>query len=286
MRYCGNCGGSLDPVTLTERTCPWCGAAINSTGDIGSDDAWDGALQPTQAPASASEAEPLSALPTAPVYGFGIHDPQSMTIATPTHRSLQVRPIALLALVALALALVFGSALLLNNAPGRLLPSLPGFAAGGSQTTANPATTPPGAQPSPTPGSLSGGALASPGVISSPGMPTSTASPDGSPTPDGVTTETPTAGQPDLSVSRTEISLAVCLNSSAQFTVSNTGEGVMGWTATGSRSAYKFSPQSGALDGGKQQTVTVSGISASGSVTIDAPGASNTPQTVTISCTL
>jgi hypothetical protein len=60
----------------------------------------------------------------------------------------------------------------------------------------------------------------------------------------------------------------------------------MAWNATASRPAYKLSPQSGSLGSGERQTVTVSGISASGQITIAAPGAANAPQTVTINCKL
>jgi hypothetical protein len=89
-----------------------------------------------------------------------------------------------------------------------------------------------------------------------------------------------------IAAAPTAISILACLGSSAKFTVTNAGDGVMRWSASASRPAYKLSPASGSLDGGQQQIVTVSGISASGTVTIAAPGAANSPQTVKITCTL
>ena len=288
MRYCGNCGRSFDPADLAERTCPYCGAAINRTGDLAFDDIWDGAQSPTQAPQNQPDPAALSfsASPTAPASGFGIHDPQSLTIMT--RKRYPFRPFALLALVALALLLVFGSALLLNNAHGRLPLGVGGAGADASQATATYRATSSGAVSSPTGGALSGGALPSPGATLTAGLPTpsASASPNGTPTPTSAPTATPEPGQPALAVSPASVTFAVCLGSTTRFTVSNTAAGVMSWSATGSRPAYKIAPQSGSLDSGQQQTVTVSGISASGSVTFAAPGADGAPQTVTIKCGL
>jgi hypothetical protein len=245
---------------------------------------WDDAQRPTLAPQSAPDADVYSVAPTAPAYGFGIHDPNSLTISA--QKGPSFRPVALLALVALALMLVFGSALLLNNAPGRLL-QIPGIGgADVSQTTATFAAAPQDTQPSPTNSSLVGEPAPSPGIITTAGLPTPSASPNGTATPEGPPTATPAPGQPVLNVSPAKITIAVCLGSSTHVTVTNTGDGVMTWSASGSRSAYRMTPQSGSLDSGQQQTITVSGISASGSVTFAAPGADGTPQTVTITCTL
>jgi hypothetical protein len=286
MRYCGNCGKSFDPADLAERTCPNCGVAINPTGDLAFDDVWDGAQRPTQAPQNPPDPDALSfsASPTAPASGFGIHGPQSLTIAT--RKRYPFRPFALLSLVALALLLVFGSALLLNNVPGRLLQSVGGAGADASQATATFSASSPGAASSPTSSTLSGGVLPSPGATLTAGLPTPSASPDGTPTPDNSPTATPAPGQPALAVSPAKVTFTVCLGSTTRFTVTNTGGSVMSWSATGSRPAYKIAPPSGSLDSGQQQAVTVSGISASGSVTFAAPGADGAPQTVTITCNL
>ena len=294
MRYCGNCGGSFEPVSLTEQSCPWCGAAINRTGDLEFDEVWDGAQQPTQAPTpdsapAADSFNSFSMAPTSPAYGFGIQDPHSLTVAARKRRTF--RPVVLMALVALALLLAFGSALLLNNVPVHLGTGsglAPFVGDNNSQTATTSSTSTQGTQATPTGGSLSGGALASPGSTSTAGgAVTPTPSASVTETPGGDPTVTVVAGsQPALAVAPTNISLTVCLGSSAQFTVTNTGGSFMAWNASASRAAYKLSPQSGSLSSGEQQTVTISGISANGQVTIAAPGAANAPQTVTISCTL
>lgn len=290
MRYCGNCGGSFDPAALAERTCPWCGAAINRTGDIEFDDVWDAGLQPTQAPdpQSQPDADSFSALPTAPAAGFAIHDPHSPTVTAQRRRAF--RPVALMALVALALVLVFGSALLLNNVPVHVGAGSGLFSFGradSSQTATTSSTSAQGTQPTPTGGSLAGGPLASPASTSATGAATPTPSASATGSPGGDPTVTMVAGsQPALAVAPANIPLTVCLGSSAQFTVTNTGGSFMAWNATASRPAYKLSPQSGSLGSGERQTVTVSGISASGQITIAAPGAANAPQTVTINCKL
>ncbi len=68
------------------------------------------------------------------------------------------------------------------------------------------------------------------------------------------------------------------------FTVSNTGGAPFSWTATASGLTYKFSPSSGTLGGGEQTVVTVSMIALSGTITVTATNARNSPQHVTITC--
>jgi len=101
-------------------------------------------------------------------------------------------------------------------------------------------------------------------------------------------TVTPAPGQPALTVSPTSFSGLLCsvLPKTVQFSVTNSGDGIMTWSTTASQKAYKVSPQTGSLDSGQKQTVTVSSISVSGRVTITAPGAANSPQTISINCTL
>jgi hypothetical protein len=272
MRYCGNCGASFDPVTLVGRVCPSCGAPINQTGDSRS-----------AQPSSGSDARSLSGLPTWPEHGYS----DTRTHIAPPRRISRKLPI-MLALIGLALLLVGGSEILLSNATGGKvhLPGLPAGGFGGPQATATlsasqatsatstagaqsgPITSPTGSPPAGTPGS---------------GTPIS-----GTVTPDATVTATvtPAPGQPTLAVSPTSVGLFLCLGASTTFTVTNSGDGVMSWSATASPTSYNLSPQSGSLDSGQKQTVTVSSISASGRVTITAPGAANSPQTVSINCTL
>lgn len=60
----------------------------------------------------------------------------------------------------------------------------------------------------------------------------------------------------------------------------------MSWSATPSVSGYQLSPSGGTIDAGLQETVTVNKINGSGTVTVAAPTARNSPQQVTITCTV
>ncbi len=277
MRYCGNCGASFDPVTLVGRVCPSCGAPINHTGDTRSAHAFDGS---SHQPSSGSDAVSFSALPTLPEHGYT----DTRTHIAPSRRIARRLP-TLLALGALAALLIGGSALLLNSATGGRIP-LPGLAAGGIGEM-QPTATLSASQAASTKGAQSG-PLASPTGSVSAGTPGSGTPISGTPTPDATATVTvtPAPGQPALTVAPASFSSLVCLGSSVQLRVTNSGDGAMAWSATASQKAYKMSPQSGSLASGQQQTVTVSGISVSGRVTITAPGAANSPQTVSINCTL
>lgn len=276
MHYCGNCGASFDPVTLVGRVCPTCGAPISQTGDSRS-----------AQPSSGSDAVSFTAFPTLPEHGYS----DTRTHIAPPRRISRKLPI-MLALIGLALLLVGGSEILLSNATGGKV-HLPGLPAGGfgapqatdtlsaSQVTAatstagaqsGPLASPTGSQPAGTPGD---------------GTPiTGTVTPDATVTATVTATATPSPGQPMLAVSPSSTGLFLCLGASTTFTVTNSGDGAMSWSATASPTSYNLSPQSGTLDSGQKQTVTVSGISASGHVTLTAPGAANSPQTVTINCTL
>jgi hypothetical protein len=80
--------------------------------------------------------------------------------------------------------------------------------------------------------------------------------------------------------------LLLCLGAQTQFTISNAGGESFSWIATANGTGYKLTPDSGSLDGGKQQVVTVSQISASGKITVSAQSARNSPQQVSVNCTL
>lgn len=257
--------------------CPSCGAAISPTDNIESANTLDVAGESTRQPLTALDDAYFSVLPTAPERGAS--DPR--TIATGVRR-VAARPVALLALLALALLLAFGSALLFNNAPGHPRLGLPLLLSGGDGSHSTATLS---ASQAATHGAQSGPPLAPTGSPSA-GTPISGTPESGTSTPDATVTVTPAPGQPSLAVAPTTVSNLLCLSSSIQLKVRNTGEGTMAWSASGSRTAYKMAPQSGSLDSGQQQTVTVSRISAGGTVTIDAPGAANSPQVVTITCAL
>jgi hypothetical protein len=78
--------------------------------------------------------------------------------------------------------------------------------------------------------------------------------------------------------------LTTCVAAQAQFTITNSGGEPFSWTATASAPGYRLSPSSGTLGGDEQVVVAVSGILFSGTITIAAPAAQNSPQSVTITC--
>jgi len=280
MRYCGNCGATFDPTLLVGRTCLSCGMPINQTGDITFSNAMNVTSESTRQPQAGADALSLSSHPTLPEHGYT----DTRTHIAPPRRISRKLPI-MLALIGLALLLVGGSEILLSDATGGKvhLPGLPAGGFGGPDPTAtlsaSQATSAAGAQSGP---------LASPTGSPLAGTPGSGTPTSGTVTPDATATATvtPAPGQPALTISPTSFSSLVCLGSSVKFTVTNSGDGVMSWSATASQKAYKISPQNGSLESGQQQTVTVSGISVSGSVTITVPGAANSPQTLSINCTL
>ena len=283
MRYCGNCGATFDPALLVGRTCPSCGMPINQIGDITFPNAMDVTGEPTRQPQAGADALSLSSHPTLPEHGYT----DTRTHIAPPRRISRKLPI-MLALIGLALLLVGGSEILLSNATGGKvhLPGLPVGGIGGPQATdtlsASQATS------ATSTASLQSGPLASPTGSPFAGAPGAGTPISGMVTPDATVTATvtPAPGQPTLAVTPSSVGLFLCLGASTTFTVTNGGDGVMSWSATASQKAYKMSPQSGSLDSGQKQTMTVSGISASGRVTITAPGSANSPQTVTINCTL
>ncbi|HEU4782138.1 MAG TPA: hypothetical protein VFS83_02230, partial [Ktedonobacterales bacterium] len=283
MRYCGNCGATFDPALLVGRTCPSCGMPINQTGDITFPNAMDVTGEPTRQPQADADALSLSSHPTLPEHGYT----DTRTHIEPPRRISRKLPI-MLALIGLALLLVGGSEILLSDATGGKvhLPGLPAGVIGGPEATATlsaslatSATSTAGAQPGPLALPTGSPFAETPGA----GTPiTGTVTPDATMT----ATVTPVPGQPTLAVTPSSIGLFLCLGASTTFTVTNSGEGGADWSATASQQGYKISPQGGSLYSGQKQTVTVSSISASGRVTITAPGATNSPQTVSINCTL
>ena len=283
MRYCGNCGTSLSPEMLARGRenggylCPSCGAPINQTGDFVSTGAVDVSQEPTREPLSAFDNEYFATLVTDPARDDAATNAVSQRIT--------IRPFTLVALAVVAMLLVLGSALLLNNAPEQLRAILPFSGVSNHesspQTSAIGSSATPSAQSSPT-GDAQSAPVTSPAASPGPGTPTV-----GTATPGASTTPTAAASQPTLAVAPLQITLGLCASAnSAQFTVTNTGGGTLAWSASASQSLYNVSPQGGFLDHGQQQTVKVSGILFSGTITVTAPGAANSPQTVTITCKL
>jgi hypothetical protein len=110
--------------------------------------------------------------------------------------------------------------------------------------------------------------------------------PSPTPGPSSTPASSPTATvvPATLSVQPTSIPLSTCVGAQTQFTVSNTGGAPLSWSATASVTSYSLSPTSGTLNGGSQQVVTVSGILLSGTITVTAPGARQSPQQVSVTC--
>jgi serine/threonine-protein kinase len=120
---------------------------------------------------------------------------------------------------------------------------------------------------------------------SDPAAPGTSPSAGTSPTP--VPTATLTPALPIMSVSPTTITLTTTTRlavTQTQFTVANIGGTSLSWTALDNGGGFRLSPASGSIAAGGHETVTVSNILLSGSVTVSAPGAQNSPQTVTITC--
>jgi hypothetical protein len=89
-----------------------------------------------------------------------------------------------------------------------------------------------------------------------------------------------------LDVNPKDIPFTICLGSQTQFTIANTGGVSFSWIATANGTGYKLTPDSGTLDGGQQQVVAVTQIGASGKITVTAQSARNSPQQVSVTCTL
>ncbi len=253
MRHCGNCGASFEPGTLVNSRCPSCGATIDSTGDI----------------LRTADIVKIDTLPVPGPYppgpprtsgdrgdGPGTSAAGRVMVRVDPHNVVvldqRTSPGTNLILTLLALAALL---LLIGGA------ALAGVKWSQSQQPTAPAA----------PASSSTASSGSPVVA----------------TPTSLAAVTATAGgPPTLSVAPTQFSRLTCVAASVQFQVLNSGGGSLAWIANASDSHYHLSPASGSLAHNEQQTVTVSMISLSGSITITALGAQNSPQTVTISCTV
>lgn len=101
------------------------------------------------------------------------------------------------------------------------------------------------------------------------------------------------APTPTIGLSATTLSFSAVQGGSnpanKTISISNSGSGTLSWTATGSASWLSLSPASGTGAGTISVAVNTSGLSigtVSTPITIAATGATNTPQTVTVSLTI
>jgi hypothetical protein len=95
---------------------------------------------------------------------------------------------------------------------------------------------------------------------------------------------TSTPAPPLLSVTPLAISIKGCVLGQAQMTIWNKGGTSLHWSAAPSNTLYLLSASNGTLAANQSQTVTISDITLSGTVTVTAPGAQMSPQKVVITC--
>jgi DNA-directed RNA polymerase subunit RPC12/RpoP len=287
-RYCGTCGSILGPDAFIRGQCPTCGSRIDAANRVEDPRNIVSSDNPTQAALG-------YALPERrPDRHWEDEDPNRRKGKRRSKRTRKRERIPALWVftLLLAVALLLAGAGILALSQNHGLSFFTSSSANANVNSSGGTSTSSAAANSSTSG-------AGPDVATAtlaPGQPTPTPRPGGSPTPIGSTptpsaTPAPTAVPvpPELSVSPTSISSLVCLGpigGKASFTVANNGGGQMSWSASKSISGYSVSPGNGTLNGGVKQTVTVTGIWQSGTVTISAPGSTDSQQQVSINCTL
>jgi hypothetical protein len=285
-RYCGTCGSSLGPEEFSRGECPVCGSRIAASDrvqdlrDIASAD------NPTQAALGYAAPERR---PGRYWEGEGPNKRDGKRRPKKTRKRDRLPALWVVTLV-LAVALLLAGAGIFALAQNR---GLSFFTSSNANASINNSS---GGSGTSTAAANSSTNVAGPGAATAttaPGLPGSTPQPGGSPPPGGPTptppvTPVPTAVPvpPVLSVSPTTISSLVCLgplHGQGSFTIANTGGGQMSWSA--SSGSYTLSPGSGTLSGNAKETVTVT-FSQSATVTITATGSANSPQQVSLHCTL
>lgn len=290
--YCGTCGHYLDEPALRVGRCPQCGTPVASSDDTPGHGNDALLAMPTQASDAGAGAAPLSE-DTRPSDGEGgqIGRDSLARWGVGRHRDRQphrrqVSPVWAFALLAAVILVLAGAAIatLAHRDPLSIVlapftssnASSQSFS-GNADRASGTATPPSTAGQTPLPGGAP--------------VPTASASPSSSPAPSPVATTTPTPiptstpVPPILSVAPTAITLTTCVAATTQFTLINTGGTPFSWTASPSGS-YKLSPGNGSLGAGMYQTVTVSNVLLSGTVTVTAPTAQSSPQHVSITCTV
>jgi hypothetical protein len=293
IRHCGRCGTSLTAEALQAGRCAQCGAAIDySGGTLGPDVAPPGdtptrlmerasaAIPATDAAATRSSTDAIPVWqPVERGWPYVAGSPGALQVGPHVTRPQATRQTrwALALFLAVPLVLVATSILVLTQTGILAFLAPPSSAHHGATSGATASASAAGATS--TAATISQASTQSPvsgptpSVIASP-SPSASESPQGSPVP----------GPAYLSVSATTINVLLCgLQQSRQFTVANKGGATMQWSASTSE-GYVIDPGSGTINAGGKQTVTVKRIVSSGTVTVTAPNAANSPQKVTISC--
>jgi len=256
-RYCGTCGTLLTPEALAAGHCQACDTPtpepMQLTGETGPPGGSPDPSPPSEPPQRRGAAVwPASQLPC-------VSSGELLRTL-----SLGVGAVLLALLLAALLA-----ALLQLRFPIILAPSSSSSSNSSSNSNASSQSVP-GAAATMT-ATTTHGAAPTPTGRSPAATPTSAA-------------PTATAVPATLSVQPTTITLSTCAAAQTQFTVANTGGAPLSWSATASVTSYSLSPASGTLTAGSQQVVTVSGILVSGTITVTAPGAQQSPQQVNVTC--
>ena len=291
-RYCGECGASLTAAQFYIGHCPICGARVDASQSLPEPE--DGAISDNATRAGLAQVAPTSQWQA-----------QQHPAAART-RSQWPFVWVLSLILAVALLLAGAGILALSQRGGFSVFASSNANANSNSHSSSSSGLAPANGASSTPGAGSGQTGGTPGAgpgqivaTAGPGqtaVPTAPLLPGGSPTAGGATpvstaapAPTATPGRAILSVSPTSAPsglLCPVLGATVQFSVTNTGGSAMPWSAKASVSGYKVSPAMGTVDPGSQQTVTVSGINQSGTVTITAPDADNSPQQFSINCSL
>jgi hypothetical protein len=260
-RFCGTCGALLDDMALATGRCRVCGAPIHDARN----EIAEAATQPLGGPLGPPP--PLAA--GAPAREAAWPPPARRVPRASPEWLHSARAIGKFLLFALLVAVLL--ALLVQHVGVQFI-----LAPSASSSSSSSANSDSSSQ------SFSGAAPTATATTTHGATPT----PRVSPTPGPSPTATPVPGT--LDVNPKDISLAICSGAQTQFSISNTGGVPFSWTATYPATGYTLDPKSGTLDGGKQQTVmvTLGVFAAKGTITVMAPSARNSPQTVTISCTL
>ncbi len=307
MQYCSKCGVALYPASLEVGHCLSCGAPILDEAELSLTGPED-RITPHQDDELVSDYYKTQDAPMMDALHISVPVLYPSVQPEPVpHQSLRKRltlaGLALAALLMLSLIIIVlrsGSGQLSGMGTVGAQPPGDGNRTSGNVTRPSPTpahTSTPGGHPDPTSIAIatqtaqSGlgttptivatqSVQPSPGTTPIPGTPPVTPIATNTPTP----TTTPTAAM--MTIAPSSFSSLLCLNASAQFTLSNTGGSPLQWTASSSNANYTLAPNQDRLDPGKQETVTVNNINGSGTVAIQDPNAANSPQHVTITCTL
>jgi hypothetical protein len=285
-RYCGTCGSSLGPEEFSRGECPICGSRIAASDRVQDPRDIVSADNPTQAALGYAQPERR---PNPRWEGEEPKRRDGGRRSKRTRKRGRTPGLWVLTLI-LAVALLLAGAGIFALAQNR---GLSFFSSSNANASINNSS---GGSGTSTAAANSSTGVAGPGAptaTNAAGQPGSTPQPGGAPTAVGSTptpavTPVPTAAPvpPVLSVSPKNISSLVCLgplHGQGSFTVANTGGGQMSWSA--SSGSYTISPGSGTVSGGGKETVNVT-FSQSGTVTITASGSADSPQQVSLSCTL